>query len=496
MDRKPLASLSCFVAFVGLSAAALGATEESGGLNCVILPDQEVEVGSPVPGVLEQVLVRRSDRVERGQVLARLESSVERATVDLARARAVEDSELELRHVELRYDVQHRDRLNTLHDRHVVSAQNLEDGERVAHAARLRVRIAEERRLEALLEQRRADAVLALKTIRSPIDGIVVQEHRTAGEYVEDQPIMRIVRLDPLRVEVIAPLALFGKVSTGMHMGIAPETDPKSQHVATVTAVDPVADPGSGTFGVELELPNPGLGLPAGIKCRGRLLPAQVAANRLPPPARRVAVSRAPAAASQVAGEPLAAEPARVPERTAPKPVAAAAEVAARPAAAAPSVCIAFEAIEDEDRARAIVRAGERIGADAQLQAAEAVRTLGYLVVSTPEEHAGGTRALAARLHAAGVRDVAPLTRGAQKGRLSLGAYNGPQSAERRRAALAELGFAVAVEPRTETERRWRVELRLPPGLEARAGHEALSREVGAPVPAPAACQSLRTAAL
>jgi len=80
-----------------LASRALSAAPGAGmdaDLNCVILPDEQVEASSPVPGVIEEVLVRRSDRVERGQVLARLESSVEEATVALASARAQTDAEI------------------------------------------------------------------------------------------------------------------------------------------------------------------------------------------------------------------------------------------------------------------------------------------------------------------------------------------------------------------------------------------------------------------
>jgi multidrug efflux pump subunit AcrA (membrane-fusion protein) len=39
---------------------------------------------------------------------------------------------------------------------------------------------------------------------------------------------------------------------------------------AKVTVVDRVVDAASGTFGVRLELPNPGYKLPAGLKCKTR----------------------------------------------------------------------------------------------------------------------------------------------------------------------------------------------------------------------------------
>ncbi len=40
---------------------------------------------------------------------------------------------------------------------------------------------------------------------------------------------------------------------------------------ASVTAVDKVADAASGTFGVRLEIRNPGNRIPGGLKCKVRL---------------------------------------------------------------------------------------------------------------------------------------------------------------------------------------------------------------------------------
>lgn len=464
--------------------------ETDAALNCVILPDEQVEVSSPVPGVLETVLVRRSDRVERGQVLARLESSVEEATVALARERARTDAEIRLRRIELGYDTQHRDRLQALHLRNATSEQSREDAERVAEAARLRVRLAEDRRREVTLERRRADAVLALKTVRSPIEGVIVQRHKTVGEYVEDQPIVRIARLDPLRVEVIAPLALFGAVHAGMQVAVRPETDPDRERIATVTAVDAVADPGSGTFGVQLELPNPGLALPAGIKCKGRLLSRVADTAAGPAPAERVVADDSP--------RPTPDETARAAGATAEEEAreVTAAPFAVRAAAVdVPGACLALEALDDEEQAYAVARAAERLGARAAISETSASRVFGYVVLTPPEPRSEARRQLVARFQRAGITDLLVIERGAYTGRISLGAYNGPQSAEKRRAALAELGFDTDVQPRTRTQPAWRVELRFPTGIELASARAALVGEAGRTTPKPAQCDSLQAAA-
>jgi len=536
-----ISSLLLAVSVVPPAWAAPGA-EAHTDLNCVILPDEQVEVSSPVPGVIAAVSVKRSDRVQHGQIVARLESSVEEATVALAAVRAATDAEIRLRRVEHGYDAQHHGRLRVLHTRHAASAQSLDDAERVAEAARLRVRLAEDRRREAVFERRRADAVLGLKTIRSPIDGVIVQRHKTVGEYVEDQPIVRIARLDPLRVEVIVPLALFGTVHAGMQVAVRPEVDPDRERIATVTAVDAVADPGSGTFGVELELPNPKLALPAGIKCKGRLL-ARVAgdpAESLPahPGPREHASSRnadttgrEPAtpgrvddewnvqpspAASRVADGPAERGPThpqtrghaastntdtarretvtteRIDDEPDPQPVPAAI-VSARGGTA--GFCITYRAIVDERKVRALSDAVAAMGGQAAITEVGEPGASGYLVVTPAASGTEHRSALLARLRDAGFNDLAVLARGPHAGRIALGVYRGPRSAERRRAALAERGFDVEVVVRSNAQRRWRAELRLPPGLQHGAATAALRQAAGGAAGESGACSPLRTAA-
>ena len=69
-------------------------------------------------------------------------------------------------------------------------------------------------------------------------------------------------------VEVIVPVALFGRIKVGQSAEVYPEAPLGGTWGAKVTVVDRVIDAASGTFGVRLALPNNDLKLPAGLKCR------------------------------------------------------------------------------------------------------------------------------------------------------------------------------------------------------------------------------------
>src|SRR5437016_6112063 len=54
--------------------------------ECLIEPSAKVELGASVSGLLKDVLADRGDAVTAGQIVAELDSGVERASLEVARA--------------------------------------------------------------------------------------------------------------------------------------------------------------------------------------------------------------------------------------------------------------------------------------------------------------------------------------------------------------------------------------------------------------------------
>jgi RND family efflux transporter MFP subunit len=237
----------------------------------VVNPNLIVDLSSPVPGVLDEVLVERSDVVDKGQVVARLAAGVERAGVNLAIARTKLDPEIYAGMVNVQFDRKRKERLDSLYGSDAIAMQNKEEAEREAQLSVWSLQRARDRQNERLLELKRAEELLAQKTIRSTIGGVIVDRFKSAGEYVEDQPIVRIVQLNPLRIEAIVPMKYFGQIKPGMTAMVHPEAISVSR-LATVTVVDPLGDAASGTFGIRLMLPNPDHSVPAGMKCEMKII--------------------------------------------------------------------------------------------------------------------------------------------------------------------------------------------------------------------------------
>jgi len=238
--------------------------------DCIIMPRATVEVGSAVPGLIEELLVERGDRVEQGQVLGKLESKVEQATLAVAKARADMINEIKLGRINLAFDQRQQKRVNTLYERKSVSLHNKDEANTDAKLSYWRLSEAVEKQQLKELEMQRAQAVLNRRVLRSPISGTVVERYKSVGEYVEDESLLKIVDLDVLYVEAIVAMELFGQISEGMRVDVLPETVAGESYPASVIVVDPMGDAASGTFGVRAELPNPENRLPAGQRCQVR----------------------------------------------------------------------------------------------------------------------------------------------------------------------------------------------------------------------------------
>ncbi len=255
-------------------------------LDCVVEPYEVIEVSSAAEGVLERVYVERNDLVTRGQVIAELESDVEKASLAYAQLNASLSSEIKLRRASLEFDERNKQRVQELYTKNAIPLHHRDEATTDAAKSHWLLTKAEDDKRLAALEYARASAVLKRKTVRSPITGVVISRHKSAGEYIEDQAIITVAQLHPLRVEVIAPVELFGSISNGMRAEITPELAAAGPLTATVMSVDRVIDGESGTFDVRLELPNPDYAIPSGLKCEIAFTDAPAAdeAGLLQPP--------------------------------------------------------------------------------------------------------------------------------------------------------------------------------------------------------------------
>lgn len=232
---------------------------------------QAIEVRSPVEAVIEQVHVKRGDTVRKGQLLVTLASGPERAMLELAQSRA--QMQGELKSAEARLDIARKkaERSAELFKQNFISANARDESQAELQLATEELRRVREVQKLNELEARRATEVLSMRSIRSPLAGVVVEVMLKPGEFgaiTFKDPIMKLAEIDPLHVEVVLPVSQYGQVKAGQKASVMPEAPVGGSYETTVALVDKVIDAASGTFGVRLELRNRKFQIPAGVRCR------------------------------------------------------------------------------------------------------------------------------------------------------------------------------------------------------------------------------------
>ena len=244
------------------------------GMACVITPYDEISIGTPVEGLIQTVPVDRGDWVTKGQVIVTLESSLEEATVALAKAKAEAEAVLKSSQVKIGFSSRKLERALDLFKTNSIAQHEVDEAQTEKALAEMSHREASENKRLAELELNRTTAALQLHTIRSPINGVVVDRLLSPGELARQTPVMKLAQINPLRVEVFAPISLLGKLKTGMRADVRPEGKGQSVYQAKIVVVNKVVDSASGTFGVRLEMPNPNNAISAGLACTVEFQPS------------------------------------------------------------------------------------------------------------------------------------------------------------------------------------------------------------------------------
>ena len=155
----------------------------------VTYPGAEVSVGSDVGGTVESIAVNEKDHVKKGEVIAIIRADDTRAALAQARSHLGEvDADIRL------YESESA-RWHKLFEQEVGSKETWEKAQRDLDAARAR-------RASAVDEVARLKALLEKTRVVAPIDGVIVERARHAGETVTaGETIVTIADLSRMRIE-------------------------------------------------------------------------------------------------------------------------------------------------------------------------------------------------------------------------------------------------------------------------------------------------------
>ncbi len=262
---------------IAIGTCASGAL--AADFDCMIEPAQVVEVRSPVIGLLEKVHVKRGQSVRRGDLLVTIESSVESSAASTAQYKAQTTGALAQAQAKVAATKAKAQRLEDLFREEFVSAQARDDAAAEYKQAQTEFLVAQENAELSKLEAQQAYDQLHRRSIRSPFDGVVMDQYLFPGALVDSgdgkKPILKIAQTQPLLVRAILPYRYFPVARAGTAAKVLPEAPfnvgASAEIAASIKTVDRVIDSAAGTFGIYLELPNDRQALPGGIRCKLRI---------------------------------------------------------------------------------------------------------------------------------------------------------------------------------------------------------------------------------
>lgn len=213
------------------------------------------ELGFKRGGEIAQVLVDIGDVVEKGQVLARLDSRTLASNLNQAEANtALAQANLNAAKAEAQLAAKTETRFRTLFEQGNISQQIYDEAQLSVQTKQAQEQVAQANVKRALAAAKANTIALTEAAIRAPFDGIIQSRYMDEGtQILGGTPALKLIELGPIKAHVGVPsrslasltiggtynLSWDGKVQPARLMAISPEVDPNTR---TLNAVFKISD--------------------------------------------------------------------------------------------------------------------------------------------------------------------------------------------------------------------------------------------------------------
>ena len=238
---QEMASMDRTMPLTAVTTAAARKAEWNPTIKAIgsLAPVQGVTISAELEGAVTKIAVESGAAVSAGDLLIKLDTMVEEAQLDAAKARA------DLAKLQV-------DRALTLSGQGTMSASEYDS-------------------TAATYAQARADvaainANIAKKTIRAPFDGRVGIRQVNLGQFVSrGTPLIPLQKLDPVFVNFYVPQRSLPLLGVDQAVSVSIDAFPGTVFEAHVSAINPEVDRDTRNVWVQATLPNPGEKLRAGM---------------------------------------------------------------------------------------------------------------------------------------------------------------------------------------------------------------------------------------
>lgn len=265
MAERPKWQTIAAVATGAVLAACSWASAQPGpgGAETVTRPSQDRTLAFTRPMRIARVLVEEGQQVEANQLLLSGDDAAEQAQLAKLKAEAEDDTRIEAAEARLDVNRVQLEAVKEAFSRGATTELELQKARLEVRIGELSLKLTKFQHSQAQREYEEARLQIQAMHLRSPIAGRVERVELGEGEAANAlDPVVRVVRIDPLEADVPAPQAVAAGLKTGGRAWVRFD-DGSAPVQGRITWIAAVADAASGTRIVRVEVPNPA-GRPAG----------------------------------------------------------------------------------------------------------------------------------------------------------------------------------------------------------------------------------------
>lgn len=219
-----------------------------------IVAHERIEISPRIQNVVKWMGIKKGDRVKKGQVIVLLDDAECKAKIEELKA--------QINAAKARSEIAQRNyaRIQSLQAKNIETQQSLDEAQRERDMSAAQVEVA-----QASLKL--SEVYLEWSTVKSPIDGIVLEKLADEGELVSPQTfggtrgpstsLAAVANLNDLQVEIDVNEADVAKIRIGQPCEVTPEAFPDHHYQASVAEISPEANRQKGTLQVKVQILSP-----------------------------------------------------------------------------------------------------------------------------------------------------------------------------------------------------------------------------------------------
>ncbi len=224
-------------------------------IEAITKPCADVTLSFVQPGSIAKINFKEGDIVQVDNLLIQQDDSVERLRLEQLRAES--EDETTIKHAEITLKQREAD-LKRLKERPAATTETeIEYAQLNFQISELQLHIAQFQHKQAQRKYEEAQKQLERMVLKSPIDGKIETINKEKGESVNAlEDVIRIVRIDPLWIDVAVPMAQTANLRNGGKAVVEFPEPGKTSQEGRIIFISAVGNAGSETLNVRVQVPN------------------------------------------------------------------------------------------------------------------------------------------------------------------------------------------------------------------------------------------------